>query len=93
MNTIALEFVPSSVTAGPAGTVEEAKKAKRLMEKTGLADCINSIFIPHLTEEGEDRPVSLEEKFASIHAGLIGFLALFFSHKTAPLSRNSDGNH
>jgi 5,10-methylenetetrahydrofolate reductase len=62
MNTIALEFVPSSVKAGPAGTVEEAKKAKRLMEKTGLADCINSIFIPHLIEEGEDRPVTLEEK-------------------------------
>ena len=62
MNTIALEFVPSSVSSGPAGTVEEAKKAKRLMEKTGLADCINSIFIPHLIEEGEDRPVSLEEK-------------------------------
>jgi 5,10-methylenetetrahydrofolate reductase len=62
MNTIALEFVPSSVNAGPASAVEEAKKAKRLLEKSGLADCINSIFIPHLIEEDPDRPVSLEEK-------------------------------
>ena len=56
--------MPSSLRAGPAGTVEEAKKAKRLMEKTGLADCINSIFIPHLIEESEDRPVSLEARAA-----------------------------
>ena len=62
MNTIALEFVPSSVNAGPAGAVEEAKKAKRLLEKSGLADCINSIFIPHLIEEDPNRPVSLAEK-------------------------------
>lgn len=62
MNTIALEFVPSSVKAGPAGAVEEAKKAKRLMEKSGLVDCVNSIFIPHLIEEGGDRPVALEDK-------------------------------
>jgi hypothetical protein len=62
MNTIALEFVPSSVKAGPAGAMAEAKKAKRLMKTSGLADCVNSIFIPHLIEEGEDRPVSLEQK-------------------------------
>lgn len=62
MSSVALEFVPPSVKAGPAGAVEEAKKAKRLIEKSGLADCINSIFIPHLIEEGEDRPVALEQK-------------------------------
>jgi hypothetical protein len=62
MNTIALEFVPSAVKAGPAGAVEEAKKANKLMGTSGLADCVNAIFIPHLIEEGEDRPVSLEQK-------------------------------
>jgi hypothetical protein len=62
MSIIALEFVPASVKAGPAGAVKEAQKAKRLMEKSGLSDCVNSIFIPHLIEEGEDRPVALEEK-------------------------------
>jgi len=62
MNTIAIEFVPSSVQAGPTSVVEEAHKVKRLLKKSGLSDCVNSIFVPHLIEEGEDRPISLEEK-------------------------------
>lgn len=62
MNTIAMEFVPTSVKAGPAAAVAEAQKAKSLLKKSGISDCVNSLFIPHLIEEGEDRPVALEEK-------------------------------
>jgi hypothetical protein len=62
MNTIAMEFVPTSVKVGPAAAVAEAQKAKSLLEKSGLSGCVNSLFIPHLIEEGEDRPVALEEK-------------------------------
>ena len=62
MKTIAMEFVPPSVKVGLAGAVEEAQKAKRLLKKSGLYNCVNSIFIPHLIEEGEDRPIALEEK-------------------------------
>jgi hypothetical protein len=62
MSTVALEFVPPSVEAGPEAAVKEARKARSLLAKSGLGERVNTLLLPHLVAEEEDRPVPLTEK-------------------------------
>ncbi len=62
MGTVALELVPPSVKDGAEKAKEEAQKAKGRLEEAGIADRVNSLLIPGLIAEEEDRPVALDEK-------------------------------
>lgn len=62
MGTVALEFVPPEVTAGAEGAREDARKVRRLFDEHGIADRVNSLLIPGIIEEEEDRPVPLKRR-------------------------------
>ena len=62
MTSIALELVPTSIKGGSELAREEAVKVKTLLQRSGLADRINTLVVPQITPEEGDRPVALEEK-------------------------------
>lgn len=62
MSTIALELVPPVVEGGPESARAEAARARELLAKSGLSDRVNSLLIPGMIAEEEDRPVPLAER-------------------------------
>ena len=62
MATVALEIVPTSMDRGYVGAVEEAKKVKALLHKSGMTDRFNTVVVPHIIPEDSDRPVALGNK-------------------------------
>lgn len=86
MGTIALEFVPPSIKAGPEAAVEEARKAGSLLEKSGLAERVNTLLLPHLIAEEEDRPVPLDEKMDPLETRKAIFAELPLSYILAQVT-------
>ncbi len=62
VNTIALEVVPTSKQGGQPRAIEEARKVKTLLDKSGLTNVINTFLVPQIIAEEGDRPIALDEK-------------------------------
>lgn len=62
MKTIALELVPPATNKPGFSAKEEACRIAALVESAGLRGRINTILVPQLVPEDEDRPVELESR-------------------------------
>jgi len=71
MATIALELIPTSKAGGQARALEEAQSTRAQLEKSGLISHINTLIVPQMIPEEEDRPVTLDEKLDALDASLV----------------------
>jgi len=62
MPTIALEFVPPDVEHGPARAKETAERVRELLVREGIRARIDSLLLPGMIAEEDDRPVPLRPK-------------------------------
>jgi hypothetical protein len=62
MSRVILEFVPPDARDGPQRARDEATRVLELMQRAGLANRIDSLLVPGLIHEDDDRPVPLADK-------------------------------
>ncbi len=62
MNRIALEFVPPTVEGGVDRVKENAQKLRELSRSFGMEDRVNSLVIPGMIDEDDDRPVPMQPR-------------------------------
>ncbi len=62
MTRIALEFVPPDTAHGKERAIEDANKVRDLSHEHGIGDRIDTLMIPGMIAEDDDRPVAMRPK-------------------------------
>lgn len=62
MPTRALEFVPPDLARGPRHARETAARLRELLEREGILERVDTLLLPGMIQEDDDRPVPLEPK-------------------------------